>query len=352
MGSGKGGDSKSVHSPEQRAAQAELFKFLAPYIGEQMATYPGARVAGYSPTQSMLYEAFRGGGGQGDGSVPVQSFQTGGVVTKPTVGLLGEKGPEAVVPLGGKTGGGGKVPGGKGTPVPALGPAPTAAPQQQGFANWDAQTRRPTYGGWRNPQQQQQQPAPAPTPGPAPTVVPQEQITGGAPGPWDAQPTGANPLSPIFGNYFNALQGMLGPGTDAAQNYFQTSYVDPMMQKWRTEMLPGLMQSQAGAGTIGTGAAQQAREDMSGDIMRQLGEVGAGLQYQQQQLALPQVLGLGEYARGLGQDERAMQQQTLDAQYQQWLQSLDYNHPALQMLMSGAFNQTYVPTQGGGKGKL
>jgi len=339
-GSGGGGPTVTA---EQQAMQSKLFEFLAPYIGEQMATYPGARVAGYSPTQSMLYEAFRGGGDQGGGSVPVQSFQTGGVVTKPTVGVLGEKGPEAVVPLGGKTGGG-KVPGGQTGGGMAVPGGKTGGQQYQDQLM--GQRGGPVGQG------RSQTRSAAPTPGPAPTVVPQEQITGGAPGPWDAQPTGANPLSPIFGNYFNALQGMLGPGTDAAQNYFQTSYVDPMMEKWKTEMLPGLMQSQAGAGTIGTGAAQQARQDMSEDVMKQLGQVGAGLQYQQQQLALPQVLGLGEYARGLGQDERAMQQGVLDAQFQQWLQSLDYNHPAVQMLGQMAFNQTMVPPGTSGKGKL
>jgi hypothetical protein len=36
----------------------------------------------------------------GGGSLPMRAFATGGVVNRPTIGLLGENGPEAVVPLG------------------------------------------------------------------------------------------------------------------------------------------------------------------------------------------------------------------------------------------------------------
>lgn len=43
------------------------------------------------------------GGVQRDGMSMMPRFQYGGVVTKPTVGLLGEAGPEAVVPLSGGT---------------------------------------------------------------------------------------------------------------------------------------------------------------------------------------------------------------------------------------------------------
>jgi len=304
-----GSSTESVHSGEQRQAQKLLIDFLKQYIGQQMERYPGARVAGYSPTQSLLYNAVRG--------TPVQTFQYGGVVNQPTIGLLGEAGPEAVVPL---------------------------RRRRNPWGNWGQ-----NWGGnWWN---QQQAPTPAPT---VPGVTPEAQITGGAQGPWGAAGTAVaeNPLEPIFSQYYNALTGMLGGATPAAQNYFQTSYLDPMMEAWKTEMLPGLMQSQATAGTIGTGGAQQQRQDLSESLMKELAQVGAGLQYQQQQLALPQVLGLGQYVQGLGAEERAMQQQVLDTQFQQWLQSLPYNHPALQMLLQAAFNQTYVPTTGGQKGKL
>ena len=41
------------------------------------------------------------------GNLPEKKYAEGGIVTKPTVGLVGEAGPEAIVPLGGGGGGGG-----------------------------------------------------------------------------------------------------------------------------------------------------------------------------------------------------------------------------------------------------
>jgi len=43
---------------------------------------------------------FSGGTGTATTSVPVRPFASGGIVTSPTVGLVGEAGPEAVIPLG------------------------------------------------------------------------------------------------------------------------------------------------------------------------------------------------------------------------------------------------------------
>lgn len=44
----------------------------------------------------------KNGSSSWSGSLPMRAFARGGIVNRPTIGLLGEEGPEAVVPLGGQ----------------------------------------------------------------------------------------------------------------------------------------------------------------------------------------------------------------------------------------------------------
>jgi len=451
MGSkGGGGDVQQVkiHTPEQQEMQRKLLDFLGLYVGQPMEQYPAPRVAGLSPIQQNVYGAVGGKGRQPQtGAVQVPAFQYGGLVTKPTLGVLGEAGPEAVVPLGGKN----KQQSGQqrqnvgqkqGAPQPAT---PLAAPVAQsmpaaqaaqpgvtgfsydpsqswfgnimGLARQRAAAGQPGAGGTGggggavtpppppitepppappppniadivsgvlpsdlNPQQpysmnlppqpgQKQSTTPAqdlsfPVSGPPANAATSGSVPGGTTQSVSTTQPVVNPGYDALANqYMQTLMGTLTgqemPGvTESAQNYFQTNVADPAIKQWQEQILPSLTHAQATQGQIGMGEAQRARERMATDLMTGLNQAQANFVYQTQEgqrnralQGLGTTLGTGDFLRQLGLDERGIEQQALDTAYQQWLMSLPYNHPAIQMLAALATSTSYQPvtTTGGGK---
>lgn len=238
--------------------------------GASEGAFGGGEQGGIPPELlEALVALLSGGGGGQPGQMP-RLMARGGIVTRPTNAIIGEAGPEAVIPLGGRMAqpqgfGGGMGPFGR-QAGPAAGFNPFGGGSSPG-------------GMWRNAQQGVQQQGAAPAGGPLSME--------------------AGPLGPMGALIQNAMRG----GSGDYGGIFGTNPSAGAMAGMRQRMV-----QDAGAQERAARLGLQARGDADPSTY--------GFQALQSQLQ-----GQGQVAQGMNQADLAMRQQQHD-RYWQMLQQL------------------------------
>jgi hypothetical protein len=105
-----------------------------------------------------------------------------------------------------------------------------------------------------------------------------------------------------------ALMGLLGGmDPDKMQELFQTSFIDPAMQTYEQQVLPGIQQRFVDANAGSSSALNQALGQSANDLTTMLGSQMGQFAQGQQQNSL-QALGLGNQALGQKQFDPIIQQ--------------------------------------------
>lgn len=106
-------------------------------------------------------------------------------------------------------------------------------------------------------------------------------------------------LEQLGPDVINTLQTIMqGQSPEAMQSLFQQSYVDPAMQVFEQQMIPGIQQRFVDAGAGSSSALNQALAQSAKDLSTNLGAQYGQFQQGQQQLGLQAAGQLQPYATG------------------------------------------------------
>lgn len=128
---------------------------------------------------------------------------------------------------------------------------------------------------------------------------------------------------------------------EAAQDYWQQSFVEPARQNFQEETMPGLREQFAGQNALSSGGFNRAVADSAANMETQLGAKLGELTYrgkqdfenrqlQERGLGLKTLDQILNEMSGTGQTQRQIEQAGLGEEYQKWQTSRDYNNPWLQ----------------------
>ena len=161
--------------------------------------------------------------------------------------------------------------------------------------------------------------------------------------------------SPLYTGGAGVLERAMQPyDPTAAREYWETAFYDPAMRKFQLDVMPQLKEDIAGMGGYSSGGALTKTGRAYGDVYSGLTSQLANILYSGQQSALDrsmQAAGMApDYAAAplallgeAGTQQRDIQNQLLQANYQKWLSKQAYNNPWLQYLMPTVGMQTQQP---------